>query len=376
MYSYPMGQVIKGRGTAAQPAGRFQRLVVEPIADESPSTREGAVADDPDLDRPLPRILTQVQPELARSIITRNTSPDLPFDQSINPYRGCEHGCIYCFARPSHAYVGLSPGLDFETRLFYKRDAARLLTAELTKPGYRCKPIMLGTNTDPYQPIEREHGVTRSVLQVLWRCRHPVAILTKGAWLERDLELISSMAKAGLARVTLSLPTLDVSLKRILEPRAASPQARLRLLRQLSAAGIPAGVLVAPIIPAITDHELEALLEAASAAGAERAGYVFLRLPHEVAELFQDWLTQHFPDRAARVMALVREARGGADNDSRFLSRLSGQGQWVTVLKQRFALACRRLKLANGREIALDCSQFQPQALSGPNGQRQLRLDL
>ena len=208
MYSYPMGQVIKGRGTAAQPAGRFQRLVVEPIADESPSTREGAVADDPDLDRPLPRILTQVQPELARSIITRNTSPDLPFDQSINPYRGCEHGCIYCFARPSHAYVGLSPGLDFETRLFYKRDAARLLTAELTKPGYRCKPIMLGTNTDPYQPIEREHGVTRSVLQVLWRCRHPVAILTKGAWLERDLELISSMAKAGLARVTLSLPTV------------------------------------------------------------------------------------------------------------------------------------------------------------------------
>ena len=362
MYSYRMNQAIKGRGTAAQPPGRFQRHIVEPSDDEP--------------ERALPRIVTEVQPELARSIITRNTSPDLPFDQSINPYRGCEHGCIYCFARPSHAYVGLSPGLDFETRLFYKRDAALLLEAELAKPGYRCKPIMLGTNTDPYQPIERDHGVTRSVLEVLWRYRHPVAILTKGAWLERDLELIATMARAGLARVTLSLPTLDVDLKRILEPRAASPQARLRIMRQLAAAGVPTGVLVAPIIPAITDHELEALLEAAADAGAERAGYVFLRLPHEVAGLFQIWLAQHFPQRAAHVMALVREARNGADNDSRFGSRLSGSGNWIEVLRQRFALTCRRLNLSNGSEVSLDCSQFRPPAPSSKARTGQLALDL
>ena len=375
MYSYVMRnstsfQTIKGRGAAAQPPGRFQKQFVERNAPMEPcfdpATDEEALP---------PRVVTQVLPERARSIITRNKSPDLPFEQSINPYRGCEHGCIYCFARPAHAYVGLSPGLDFETKLFYKQGAAQLLEAELAKPGYRCKPIMLGTNTDPYQPIEREFAVTRSLLEVLWRCRHPVDILTKGAWLERDIELIGTMARAGLARVTLSLPTLDVGLKRILEPRAAAPQARLRLLRQMRELGIPVGVLVAPIIPAITDEELENVLEAAAAAGAERAGYVFLRLPHEVADLFRDWLQQHFPDRAEHVMALVRAARGGQDNDSRFGVRMSGDGAWVNMLRQRFHLACRRLNLRVDREHSLDCSQFQPpQTSAKPSPQLSLPL--
>lgn len=373
MYSQVMIAPIKGRGTASQPAGRFQKQRVERDADaDADAELQYALAGDEALP---PRVATSVQPELARSIITRNQSPDLPFDQSINPYRGCEHGCIYCFARPSHAYVGLSPGLDFETRLFYKRDAAKLLQAELARPGYRCKPIMLGTNTDPYQPIEREFGVTRSVLEVLWRCRHPVDILTKGAWLERDIELIGTMARAGLARVTLSLPTLDAGLKRILEPRAASPQARLRLMRRLREVGVPTGVLVAPIIPAITDAELEAVLEAAVAAGAERAGYVFLRLPHEVADLFRDWLAQHYPERAAHVMSLVKAARGGRDNEPRFGLRLSGAGDWVQMLRQRFALACRRLNLSTTRDQTLDCSQFQrPGAPADASGQQSLEF--
>lgn len=358
MYSFRMSSPVKGRGTTAQPPGRFQKTIVErELPPPLIATDQGADGDDEILP---PRIVTSVQPEMARSVITRNQSPDLSFEQSINPYRGCEHGCIYCFARPSHAYVDLSPGLDFETRLFYKRDAAALLEAELAKPGYRCRPIMLGTNTDPYQPIEREFGVTRSLLEVLWRCRHPVDILTKGAWLHRDIELIGAMAREGLARVTLSLPTLDTDLKRILEPRAASPQARLRLMRQLKEAGIPAGVLVAPIIPAITDSELESVLEAAVDAGADSAGYVFLRLPHEVEGLFQDWLAQHFRDRAAHVMSLVRASRGGQANDARFGLRMSGQGAWAQLLRQRFHLACRRLNLDVQRQHSLDCTQFIP----------------
>ena len=250
-------------------------------------------------------------PEPARSIISRNDSPDIGFSQSINPYRGCEHACPYCYARPSHAYVGLSPGLDFETRLFYKADAARLLESELAAPNYRCAPIMLGANTDPYQPLEKSLKVTRSLLEVLLRCRHPVAITTKGALVARDVDLLAALARDGLVRVMFSIPTLNDDLKRILEPRAASARAKLRAMRVLADAGVPVGVLVAPIIPVITEHEIESVLEAARESGASLAGYTMLRLPWEVKDLFREWLAEHFPDRAAHVMSAgARNARG------------------------------------------------------------------
>jgi DNA repair photolyase len=302
-------------------------------------------------------------------VISRNDSPDIPFTQSINPYRGCEHGCVYCYARPSHAYVELSPGIDFETRLFYKADAARLLRAELARPAYRPQPIMLGANTDPYQPVEKRLRVTRDILEVLWQARHPVTIVTKGALVLRDLDLLQDLARLNLVRVTVSLTTLDPELKRTLEPRAASPQARLRVIGALARAGVPVGVLTAPLIPAVNDAELESLLEAAAAAGATRAGYVLLRLPHEVKDLFRAWLEQHLPLRAAHVMSLVQQARGGRDNDPRFGHRMRGAGPWAAMLRARFELARKRLGLDGAREPDLNLSLF-----CRPQGSGQMHL--
>jgi DNA repair photolyase len=343
-----MRDVLKGRGALSNPPGRFDRQSTEAVddgwyVDETPTS-----------------IATSVEPDHARSIITRNDSPDVPFEQSINAYRGCEHGCNYCFSRPSHAYMGLSPGLDFETRLFYKQDAAQLLEAELARPGYVCKPIAMGTNTDPYQPIERRLRVTRSILEVLARCRHPATIVTKGSLVLRDLDLLADLARDGLVNVALSVTTLDAELKRALEPRAASPQARLRAVRELADAGVPTGVMVAPVIPALTDHELEAIVDAAADAGARWAAYLVLRLPYEVKDLFREWLSQHYPDRARHIMSIVQSLRGGRDNDPRFGSRMRGMGPFAQLLRARFELACRRRGLGAGRVLALPTGLFRP----------------
>ena len=348
-----MGKLLKGRGALSNPAARFAAHTTQAI-DDGWYREELAES-----------IATEVRPEAARSIISRNDSPDIPFEQSINPYRGCEHGCIYCYARPSHAYMDLSPGIDFETRLFYKADAARLLRAELSKPGYQCKPIMLGANTDPYQPLEQRLKVTRSLLEVLLATRHPVSIITKGTLVLRDLELLRELAALNLTRVYVSCTTLDVELKRKLEPRTASPQARLRVIAALAAAGVPVGVMTAPIIPAINDAELESLLEAAAQAGATRAGFVLLRLPHEVKLLFRDWLAEHYPERAAHVMSLVQQARGGQDNDAHFGARMRGTGPWAALLRARFELACRRLNLNQERALELATQQFRAPRDSG-----------
>ena len=364
-----MTTVIKGRGALSRPPGRFERKVREAVDDGW--SADAISIDDDDA---LPRLVTTLSPERAKTILTRNDSPDIPFDESINPYRGCEHGCIYCYARPSHAYADLSPGLDFETRLFYKVDAARLLRAELAKPGYVCKPIMLGSNTDPYQPVEREQRVTRQILEVLADCRHPVAIITKGALIERDLDLLADLAGDRLVRVTISLPTLDVDLKRILEPRAASVAARLRLMRQLVSAGVPVGVLVAPIIPAITDHEIERVLEACAAAGAVRANYVMLRLPYEVKQLFREWLAAHFPQRAVHVMSLVQDLRAGRDNDSCFGQRMSGSGALAALTRRRFDVACRRLGLDQDRGLGLETLKFRRPVAADRSPQMSLGL--
>ena len=351
---------LKGRGSLSNPAGRFDRTGIEAVDDgwvpeEAPES-----------------VATSVAPDRARGVISTNDSPDIGFDQSINPYRGCEHGCIYCYARPSHAYLGLSPGLDFETKLFYKQDAAKVLEAELSHPRYVCKPIMLGANTDPYQPVERRLQVTRSILAVLAKCRHPVSIVTKGVLVARDIDLLAELARQNLTSVVMSLTTLDVEVKRTLEPRAASPQARLKIMRQLAEAGVPTGVLVAPVIPAITDHETESILEAAKDAGARMAGYVLLRLPYEVKDLFREWLAQHYPERASHVMSLVRDARGGRDNDPNFGTRMRGTGPYAELLRNRFKLATRRLGLDSSRNVALETTHFrQP----GPAGS-QLQLEL
>jgi DNA repair photolyase len=340
----------KGRGAASNPAGRFEHERTE-AQDDGWGI----------LDEPLPPLETVVLPEPAHTVITRNKSPDISFDRSINPYRGCEHGCVYCFARPAHSYVNLSPGLDFETKLFYKADAARLLAQELAAPNYRCAPIAMGTNTDPYQPIERRYQVTRSILELLDRCNHPVTIVTKGAALiERDLELLGRMAARRLAAVAVSITTLRPELKRTLEPRAAAPATRLRAIRQLADAGVPVTVMVAPLIPVLTDHEMETILQRAREAGAERAGYVLLRLPHEVKDLFREWLSTHEPLKADHVMARVNDMRGGKDNDPRFGHRQRGEGVYAELLRNRFEAACRRLGFNREREWSLDISSFRP----------------
>jgi DNA repair photolyase len=311
-----------------------------------------------------PKIETIVAREAARTIISRNDSPDVSFDQSINTYRGCEHGCIYCYARPNHAYVGLSPGVDFESRIFVKAEAARLLEKELAAPRYKPRTIVLGGVTDIYQPAEREHRVTRAVLEVLQRHAHPFGMITKSALVLRDLDIIAPMAANNLAKVAISLTTLDRTLARVMEPRAAAPHRRLETIRDLSAAGVPVTVMTAPIIPAINDKEIEALLEAGAGAGAREAGYVVLRLPLEIADLFREWLEAHFPDRAAHVMSLVRSMRHGRDYESAWGLRQKGDGPYAHLIAARFRRACAKLGL-NATRRELDTSQFRRPPRSG-----------
>jgi len=348
----------RSRGALSQIQGRFETVARETFDD-------GWVRED---DEPAP-LATQVAIERARTIIARNDSPDIPFEQSINPYRGCEHGCIYCYARPSHAYLELSPGLDFETRLYAKANAAGLLKEELAKPGYEVSPISLGANTDCYQPIERKYRITRQILEVLAGCDHPLTIVTKSALVERDLDLLAPMAAKNLVKVFVSIGTLDRALARKLEPRAASPQRRLDTLKALSAAGVPCGVMVAALIPALNDKTLEHVLEEAAKAGATEAAYVILRLPNELKALVKEWLAAHYPERAEHVISIVRQMRGGKDNDPNFGSRMRGTGEYAELIAKRFDLAARRFGL-NGhgggrRAPELDCSLFVPPSPSG-----------
>jgi DNA repair photolyase len=343
-----------GRGALSNPEGRFE------------STRTQIVDDGwGSLEEELPPFATTVSAEPARSIISRNNSPDIRFDQSINPYRGCEHGCIYCYARPSHAYLNLSPGLDFETRLFYKQDAARLLEAELAAPGYRCSPITIGANTDPYQPIERELRVTRSIIEVLAKHRHPFSIITKSAMIERDLDLLAPLARERLFHALVSVTTLSNELKRTLEPRTASPAARLRAIRSLSEAGVTVTVMVAPVIPVLTDSELERILEVAATAGATSAGYVLLRLPYELKDLFREWLETNEPLKASHVISRLHAMRNGRDNDPRWGHRQRGEGEYADLLEKRFRIACSRFKLNQGERFEHDTTLFR-QPVTGP----------
>lgn len=338
----------KGRGALTNPEGRFE-------------SRSSHLEDDGwDSLQEIPaKIETTLQADAARSVISRNDSPDLAFELSINPYRGCEHGCVYCFARPSHSYLGLSAGLDFETRLFYKADAADRLRAELSRPAYQPKTIALGINTDAYQPVERKQRITRSILEVLNETNHPVRIVTKSSLVLRDIDLLASMAERNLAKVYISITTFDSDLARTLEPRAVAPETRLKALASLSEAGIPTGVLVAPVIPVLTDAELETILARARAAGAHSAGYVMLRLPHEVKTLFMEWLAAHAPDRAEHVMSLIKQMHGGKAYDSTFGHRMRGSGPYADLIAQRYALACKRLRFSKDQH-ELDCTQFQP----------------
>ena len=347
---------FKGRGALGNPANRFDRHHIEDLDD-------GWYQEDPP-----DHLETQLIIDASRSVIARNDSPDIAFDQSINPYRGCSHGCSFCYARPTHAYLGLSPGLDFETKLVYKPDAAKLLRDELSRPGYVCKHIMLGSNTDPYQPVERELRITRSILEVLAEARHPVAITTRGALILRDLDLLAPMAQQGLVTVMYSITTFDAELKRKLEPRSAASEARLRAIRVLRQAGVPVGVLAAPMIPAVNDSELETILERSADAGATHAGYVLLRLPLEVKDIFRQWLATHMPERAAHVMSLLNDAREGRDNSSEFGARMRGNGVWAQLLRDRFHLASRKLGLTSERRIQLATHLFRPPERGGQMG--------
>ncbi|WP_019397398.1 PA0069 family radical SAM protein [Pseudoxanthomonas sp. GW2] len=358
------GPVIKGRGARGYLPGRFEATTTEAV-DDGWAPPEADTESGPDPSRPR----TRVQEETARSIISRNNSPDVGFSQSVNPYRGCEHGCSYCFARPSHAYLNLSPGLDFETKIFAKTNAPDLLRRELARPGYRPIPIALGINTDAYQPLERRLQLTRQLIEVLLECRHPFTLITKNALVERDLDLLQAAAALDLVHVHFSVTSLDPHLSARLEPRAAAPHARLRAMRRLHEAGVPVGVMFAPAIPWVNDHELERVLEAAREAGATSAGYILLRLPHEVAPLFRDWLQAHLPDRAEHVMSTVQQMRGGRDYDSGFGTRMRGQGHYADLLEQRFALAWRRFGYAQARQRPLDCSRFQPPRPPSPQGE-------
>jgi len=310
-----------------------------------------------DIEDELPPLRTTLTKDATRTIIARNSSPDIPFDRSINPYRGCEHGCIYCFARPTHAYLGLSPGLDFETRILFKPEAAALLTAELASPKYRCDVVAMGTNTDPYQPVERDLKITRQILRVLSDFNNPVGIVTKNHLITRDIDILGDMAKRNLAEVFLSVTTLDRDLARTMEPRASAPHRRLDAIRELAAAGIPVGVMTAPMIPGLNDHEMEAILDASAAAGATRAGYTALRLPLEIKELFEEWLRANRPDRAERILSLVRQMRGGELYKAEFGTRMKGEGPIAQLLSQRFSAAVKRLDL-NRVRYRLDTMRF------------------
>lgn len=365
----------KGRGAVSNASGRYEPFTRVAIDDgwSDPAGPIGAEGfGEPPAPPPGPP--TEVTWDATRSIITRNASPDVPFDRSINPYRGCEHGCIYCFARPTHAWLGYSPGLDFETKILAKPEAAALLRKELARKAYRPEPIALGTNTDPYQPVERRLGITRAILEVLKETRHPFTIVTKSNLVLRDLDILAPMARENLARVMISLTTLDRQLSRAMEPRAPTPERRLEALRTLNAAGVPAGVLTAPMIPAINDMELEALLEAAVRAGARHAGYVLLRLPLEIKELFAEWLEAHFPERKAKVLKLVRDTREGGLYQSEFGLRQRGSGVYADLLRSRFKQAERRLGLNRGL-APLDVTQFQaPRDAAKEADSRQLSL--
>ncbi|WP_430404692.1 PA0069 family radical SAM protein [Hyphomonas sp.] len=338
----------RGRGAVSNQTGRFEPETRHAFDDGWDTVEETAA-----------RLETTLTQESAKTIITFNKSPDISFDRTINPYRGCEHGCIYCFARPSHAYGGLSAGLDFESRLFFKPNAPELLKRELSRPGYRPRPIALGMNTDAFQPVERDTGLTREVLKILLACQHPVSLLTKSSLIERDMDIIGPMARMGLARVGVSITTLDRTLARRMEPRAATPARRLQTIRALSDAGIPVTVMTAPIIPGLTDHEIENLLEAAAQHGATGAGYVILRLPYEIKDLFHEWLVTHVPDRAAKVINTIRDMRGGKDYDARWFERGSGRGPVAKMIMQRFVRETHRLGLDTPR-AALRTDLFRP----------------
>src|ERR1700736_4477535 len=337
----------RGRGSLSNATGRYEPLARVAFADGWQRCED------------LPPFKTTVTIDTTRKIITRNDSPDISFDRSINPYRGCEHGCIYCFARPTHAYLGLSPGLDFESKLFAKPDAAKLLERELSAPNYVPRTIAIGTNTDPYQPIEREHQIMRRILEVLDRFGHPVGIVTKSALILRDIDILSRMARRKLVKVALSVTTLDGKLARVMEPRAATPARRLEALRQLTAAGVPASVMVAPVIPAINDSEIERILDTAAALGVKGAGYVLLRLPLEVRDIFREWLMANFPDRQRHVFKLIRDMRGGKDYDATFGKRMTGSGPVAWMIGRRFEAACEKLKL-NVDKVKLTTEHFQP----------------
>lgn len=347
----------KGRGAVSQTAGRFAKQSTD-FDDEEVDAR-AAVA---------PETILKAMP--AGKIISSNNSPDIPFDRSINPYQGCEHGCVYCYARPSHSYLDLSPGLDFETRIFYKPNAAERLLGEWQKPGYRCQPITIGANTDPYQPAEKSLQVTRQLLRLFHEYRHPVNIITKGNLVTRDVDLLADLANDNLCSVAISMPTMNAQLKRIMEPRVPSFGARVQAIRELVAAGVPVSVLVAPVIPAINDNEIEQIVAAVAEAGARQAHYIFLRLPHELSDIFTEWLTTHFPDRAAHVMSLVRQASDGKQYDARFGRRQTGRGPYAKMLGARFDAACRKHGLNQGEyQQHLDCKRFLHP------GNRQMGLD-
>ncbi|HET9350628.1 MAG TPA: PA0069 family radical SAM protein [Burkholderiales bacterium] len=350
------------RGARSFVQGRFETVAREAFDDgwtpEEADSRE---------------LKTTVAIESARSIISHNDSPDVGFWQSINPYRGCEHGCVYCYARPSHAYLELSPGLDFETKLFAKTNAAERLREELAKPGYKPSPIALGANTDCYQPIERKYRVTRQILELLAECEHPVTMVTKSALIERDLELLKNLGSKRLVKVFVSIGSLDRELARKLEPRAASPQRRMDVVRRLNENGVPCGVMIAALIPALNDKTMEQVLEAAAAAGAKEAAYVILRLPYELKTVFKEWLAAHYPQRAQHVMSIVRQMRGGRDNDPCFGTRMSGTGTYAELIEKRFDLACRRFGLNRREAPQLDCTRFRPPVLTSRAG-AQLKL--
>ncbi len=337
---------IKGRAAGSNHAGRFEQHLRE------------AVDDGWTRDEDLPVLRTETSIEVPRSVITYNASPDLPFDRSINPYRGCEHGCVYCFARPSHAYLGLSPGLDFETRLVARPDAPRLLRRELGAKRYRVAPIAIGTNTDPYQPIEKTHEIMRGCLEVLRDTGHPLAIVTKGSLIERDIDILSDMAQRGLVRVGISVTTLDAKLSRLMEPRAPAPQRRLQVIRRLAEAGIPVRIMASPMIPALTDPEMESILRMGRDAGARHASWIMLRLPREVSPLVQEWLAVHYPDRAERIMARLREMHGGKEYDATWHRRMRGEGPYAEMVAQRFAVAVKRLGLGT-KGSPMRCDLFR-----------------
>ena len=344
--------VHKGRGALSNETSRYDTEKRIRTTDGWDAEVAAAAEDDE-----LPPLRTTLTRDATRTILARNSSPDIPFDRSINPYRGCEHGCIYCFARPTHAYLGLSPGLDFETKILFKPEAAKLLVAELAAPKYRPDVVAMGTNTDPYQPVERDLKITRQILRVLSDFNNPVGIVTKNHLVTRDIDILADMAKRNLAEVFLSVTTLDKDLARTMEPRASAPHRRIEAIRALAAAGVPVGVMTAPMIPGLNDHEMEAILEAATEAGATRAGFTVLRLPLEIKELFEEWLRQHRPDRAERVLSLIRQMRGGALYQAEFGVRMKGEGPIAQLLAARFSAAVKRLGL-NRIRYRLDTQRF------------------